>query len=166
MSILYDYLSVLEKKKSKESPAVVSPVVVAAPAVSPRSVQPKKIAMVSPVFGVGFILFVAAVVVFLNFDKIKSFLPVSLPKAVSLEISKPEAKSFESVGVDPLGLDLSLKGIVYNTDSPSAVIGGKLVGNGAKVGDWQVVEILPSEVKLENLKNKSLLTLKLDSVLE
>lgn len=159
MSILYDYLSVLEKKKSKEPAAVVSPVI------SSQLVLPKKKALVSPAFGIAFILFVAVAFVFLNFDKIKSFLPVSLPKAVSLEISKPEAKSPESVGVDPLGLDLSLKGIVYNTDSPSAVIGGKLVGNGAKVGDWQVVEILPSEVKLENPKNKSLLTLKLDSVL-
>ncbi len=59
-------------------------------------------------------------------------------------------------------LEYSLKGIIYNPESPSAIINEQLVEKNGKIDDWQVVEISPSEVKLENTSNKSLLTLKLN----
>lgn len=82
-------------------------------------------------------------------------------KFLSINSNMPDLNNDDNT----LGQGYSLKGIIYNPDSPSAIINDKLVAKDSKIGDWQVVEISPSEVKLENPNNESLLTLKLNSSL-
>ena len=167
MSILYDYLSVLEKKKSKDSKDFKESKE-SAVAVAPQvAVQQKTKSALPSSFLIGVLVLVSAVFLFTVFENIKNSLPKAAEKAkVSREIRKAPVEEPSSSVVDRPSLDYSLKGIIYNTDSPTAIIDGKLVGKGGRVGDWMVVEILPAEVHLENLKNSSLLTLKIDSVLE
>lgn len=172
MSILYDYLSVLEKKKSVEDPRLSStqPVVPvpasAAPIVSPSTAAraEKKTPVVSPKFAPGLLVLIAAGVLFFAVDDLKNSIAgrAAKPKTGE-EKSKAEEGAFPVAAVRS-GFDYSLNGIIYNANSPSAVIDGKIVVKGVMLGDWQVVDISPSDVKLENLKNGSVLTLKLESV--
>jgi hypothetical protein len=157
MSILYDYLSILEKKRGKD-PAVV---------VSQTPFQKKRQLTLPPAFARGLLFVILGILSFVVFENFKIFLPKFEEKSsASLKSQKPAAEDPDDYRGDRLNLNYSLKGIIYNANSPSAVIDGKIVGQGAKVGDWRVVEILPSEVKMENLKNNAILTLKLDSILE
>ncbi len=47
-------------------------------------------------------------------------------------------------------VDLTLEGITYNLDSPTAIINGEVARVGSKIGNFSVKEILPDKVILTN----------------
>lgn len=166
MSILYDYLSVLEKKRNKENSAEFSSPAGVTPAVSrsAKVASEKKGFLLSPKFSTVFTILLTAGVLFFLAGEFKDLVFDVFQK------TKPSGQKMntDETVLPPAparaGFDYSLKGIIYNSASPSAVIDGKIVTKGAMLGDWQVVDISPSEVKLENLKNSSALILKLESI--
>lgn len=152
MSILYDYLKVLEKKRGKDAVELQA------------SVQQKsKLNLFY--FTVGFVFLIGILTLVLSFRDIKSNAPIVFQKMNNIrESAKPVTQN--SISASPnntYGVDYSLKGIIYNSDSPSAIINDKLVGKNAQIGDWLVMDISPTQVTLENPKNNSQLTLKLNS---
>ncbi len=157
MSILYEYLKILEKKKEQNaSRAPFTPV------------KQKKSISVWPYLIIGLAVFACALILFF-WKGLKVSLPVAkVEKTVNpqKEINSP-AQDLNTVSLNtaakPYSPEYSLKGIVYNADSPSAIINGQLLEKNGKIDDWQVMEISPSEVKLENINNKSVLILKLSS---
>ncbi len=157
MSILYDYLKVLEKKGMREGENPQAPI------------RQKKSLSAWLYLATG-LLFLFSVLVLLLFFRSKNNLiqqSVTEKAGNSQQVINPVSQ--DTVGINSnnaYGLDFSLKGIIYNAESPSAIINGRLVEKNAKIGDWQVTDISPSEVRLENSKNSSLLTLKLNSPLE
>jgi len=164
MSILYDYLKVLEKKGVREAESPQTPI--RQPEVPIRQ---KKSLSAWFYLATGFLFLFSVLVLFLSFRSTNTLikLPVTEKSNNSRQVLNPVSQ--DTVGINSnnaYGLDFSLKGIIYNADSPSAIINGRLVEKKAKIGDWQVTDISPSEVKLENSKNSSLLTLKLNSPLE
>lgn len=158
MSILYDYLKILEKKKGISAACLQAPV------------QQKRSVALLPYFVIGFIFLIGLAILFFLINT-KSKVPA--PPAVLEKINNSQGGS-NLVTQDSYGLssnnvsnlDYSLQGIIYNADSPSAIINGKLIEKNGKIGDWKVIEISPSEVEMENIKTNSLLTLKLNSPLE
>lgn len=147
MSILYDYLKVLEKKKREGVVSLEAPV------------KKNNIALMLNSLVASFILLGCVLALFLLKSTMATQQSIKFP---SINSNMPALNKDDVV----LEQGYSLKGIIYNPDSPSAIINGKLVGKNTRIGDWQVVEISPSEVKLENASNESLLTLKLNSTLE
>lgn len=51
-------------------------------------------------------------------------------------------------------IDLSLKGIIWNSDKPSAVINGRVLNIGDGISEFKVIQILQDRVILENEKSK------------
>jgi len=157
MSILYDYLKILEKKKKEDG---------FVPDVPVAQVPQKNSVSVTRYFIAGLSIFVCVLILFF-LNNIKEKFPAEtarvavnhrdlnfIPRDLTAQEGLSRGKS--------RNLDFSLKGIIFNTDSPSAIINSQLIEKNSKIDDWQVMEISPSEVKLENTSNKSLLTLKLD----
>jgi len=157
MSILYDYLKVLEKKgvRKGESPEV--------------PILQKKSLSAWLYIATGFVFLFSVLVLLLFFRNTNTLIkqPVAEKSGNSQQVLNPVSQDTAAINNNNTkGLDFSLEGIIYNAESPSAIINGRLVERNAKIGDWQVTDILPSEVKLENSKNSSLLTLKFNSPLE
>jgi hypothetical protein len=160
MSILYEYLKILEKKKEQDaSRAPLTPV------------KQKRSISVWPYLIIGLAVF-ACVLILLFWEGLKGSLPkAKIEKTVipQTEINPPApdlntpSPSLDTA-VKPYSPEYSLKGIIYNAESPSAIINGQLLEKNGKIDDWQVMEISPSEVKLENINNKSVLILKLNSL--
>jgi hypothetical protein len=145
MSVIYEYLKILEQKKKQNPPQPAAPVPV-----------PQSNNVVAPRYLItGFILlFCLSILSFLTNIK------VSGPKVMETKVvEKAPVPNTEHAPV----LEYSLKGIIYNAASPSAIINGKLVEKNGKIDDWRIIEISPSEVKMENTNNESVLTLKLPS---
>jgi hypothetical protein len=152
MSILYDYLKVLEKKKGKAALELQAPVQ-----------QKNKFSLFYFTIGLAFLIGILALALFLGNIK-SNAIGVSQKINNIPESAKPVAQN--SISASPnnaYGVDYSLKGIIYNSDSPSAIINDKLVSKNAQIGDWLVIDISPAQVTLENPKNSSQLTLKLNS---
>ncbi|MCX5681344.1 MAG: hypothetical protein NT079_03585 [Candidatus Omnitrophica bacterium] len=106
MSILYDYLNILEKKRSKE-PVAIAP---------QAPVQQKKNLALPPSFAMGILFLIIAVLFVTIFKNIKSFIPKAAEKVISaLQSPKPAVQGSGSPSidrpVDRLSLDYSLKGI-------------------------------------------------------
>jgi hypothetical protein len=156
MSILYEYLKVLENKKGKRAVNLEPPA------------RQKKNVAASPYFLVIFVILGLLLSLFF----LKDIMNVNTPKETrgladyqqspKFTLVRPDTQGFNK-GESPPAMGHSLKGIIYNAESPSAIIDGRLVEKNGKIGDWQVIEISPSEVKLENPRNNSSLTLKLNS---
>lgn len=51
-------------------------------------------------------------------------------------------------------IDLSLKGIIWNSGKPSAVINGYVLNIGDGINEFKVIQILKDKVILENEKSK------------
>jgi hypothetical protein len=157
MSILYEYLKVLENKKGKDIIHFKAPV-----RQRKNPAAPPYLVVICVILGCALALFFY-----------KNTMIVSAPKETKGITNYQQNSKFTPIKSDITGfanndnnapgIDYSLKGIIYNAESPSAIIDGKLVEKNEKIGDWQVMEISPSEVRLENPKNNSLLTLKLNS---
>lgn len=150
MSVIYEYLKILEEKK-KRNP------------VQPAAPVPQKNNVVAPPYLIrGFVL-LCCVLILSFLINIKGGGPkVMETKVVEKAPDPPAPAPVPNTEHAPV-LEYSLKGIIYNAASPSAIINGKLVEKNGKIGDWQVMEISPSEVKMENTNNESVLTLKLPS---
>lgn len=162
MSILYEYLQLVEKKK-KEGAAYKQGAIQAD---TPVSVLHKKKVSLWPYLAIGFV-FIAGASLFLFFKNITTNSPRLIEKTVptrqNLSFTPQDFYTQNLDNKNASVLEYSLKGIIYNAESPSAIINSQLVEKNAKIDDWQVMEIFPSEVKLENTNNKSMLTLKLNS---
>lgn len=156
MSILYDYLKILESKKKQDAP----------PAANAPVFQKNNVAK-PPYFIMGFGLLACLLLLF--------FLINLKPKAVGRISARNIVNAGEDLKFAPTdsdaqdlnsdkisGLGYRLEGIIYNSDSPFAIINGKLIEKNGKIDDWQVIEISVSEVSLKNTDDNSLLTLKLD----
>lgn len=154
MSILYDYLKVLEKKKKQEA---------AWPNAAPIPVPQKKSVTTLPYFVMGLVI-LACVSMLFFWKNIKFSGMTGAERVVNAKQNlnfTPQDSHTQGLNTDNTsGLEYSLKGIIYNSESPCAIINGQLIEKNGKIDNWQVVEISPSEVKLENTSNKSLLTLK------
>ncbi len=155
MSILYDYLKVLEKKKGE-------------PAVESWAPERKKNKFSSFSFIIGFILLLSIFILVFSLRGIKNSVPIAGQKINKIqESAKPVTQdSISSSLSNTYGANFFLKGIIYNSDYPSAIINDNLVGKNAKIGDWLVIDISPAQVILENSKNNSQLILKLGSIFE
>lgn len=152
MSILYDYLKVLERKGMREGESPEAPI------------WRKKSLNAWFYLATGF-LFIFSVLVILFFRNTNNLIvqPTQGKSVNNQQVFNPVSRDNEGINSNnAYGLDFSLKGIIYNAESPSAIINGNLVEKNAKIGDWLVTDISSSEVKLENSKNSSLLTLKLN----
>jgi hypothetical protein len=57
--------------------------------------------------------------------------------------------------------DYMLEGIIYDSESPLAIINGKIFKKQDKIDDWQVIDITPTAVELRNLKDNTTFSLKL-----
>lgn len=156
MSIIYDYLQLLEKKKKQNSSQPNAPVPIS---------QKKKVSL-QPYFIMTIVLIVG-LSVFFSLKYITTSGSRWIEKTALTRQSlnyTPQDFRVQSLNHENASvLEYSLKGIIYNAESPSAIINSQLVEKNGKIDDWQVMEISPSEVKLENTSNKSLLTLKLNS---
>jgi len=134
MSILYDYLKILEKKGARESESPKAPI------------GPKKSLNVWFYLAAGLALLL-------------------IKQAVTEKAGNSQqilnSVSQDTAAINSNNADFSLKGIIYNAESPSAIINGMLVEKNARIGGWQVIDISSSEVKLKNTNNESVLTLKL-----
>ena len=71
--------------------------------------------------------------------------PAAAPAAAPLR----DGKSFVRVAPLPSGEKIELEGIVYSDTNPVAVIGGKVLGPGAYVDDYQIVRIEENRVTLK-----------------
>ncbi len=148
MSVIHEYLKILKQKKKKDP-------------VQPAVVVPQKNNVIAPRYLItGFILlFCLSVLSFLTNIK------VSGPKVMETKVvekTQDLPAPVPALNTDhAAGLEYSLKGIIYNAASPSAIINGKLVEKNGKIDDWRIVEISPSEVRMENTNNEAVLTLKL-----
>ncbi len=152
MSILYDYLKVLEKKRGQRI-------------LDQQTAAGQKKTVIPPSYWRASFVFLAAVlIVFLFFRNAKNNQPKIAEKIdTNQQSNSPIPKDSNSlVSNSDSTLDYSLNGIIYNSNFPFAIINGKLVEKNAKIGDWRVAEIYPSEVKLENINNNAVLTLKLN----
>ncbi len=164
MSILYDYLKVLEKKRAREAESPEAPIR------KPEApMRQKKSLSAWPYLAMGFLFLFSILVSLLFFRNINILVkqPVTEKAVDSQQVLKPASQDIAGINSNNAdGLDFSLKGIIYNANSPSAIINGKLVEKNAKIDDWLVMDISPTQVTLENSKNNSQLTLKLSSTLE
>jgi len=162
MSILYDYLKLVEKKKKEGAVHKQG----ATQADTPVPISQKKKVSLQPYFTMGIVLIVG-LSFFFSLKYITASGPRRIEKAVltqqNLNFTPQDFRAQSLNSENASALEYSLKGIIYNAESPSAIINSQLVEKNGKVDDWQVMEISPSEVKLENTSNKSLLTLKLNS---
>jgi hypothetical protein len=157
MSILYEYLKILEKKK--EQNASHAPL---------TSVKQKRSINVWPYIIIGLAVF-ACVLILLFWENLKGSLAKAKVEKTAIVIPQKEVSPVVQdlnttsfiAAAKPYSPEYSLKGIIYNAESPSAIINGQLLEKNNKIDDWQVMEISPSEVKLENTINKSVLILKL-----
>lgn len=160
MSIIYDYLQLLEKKKKEGGAQKQETVQPNAP------VPQKKSLTILLYFAMGLVILACASIL-LFWKNIKFSGPKGAEKVVNAQQNlnfAPQDFRAQSLNSENASvLEYSLKGIIYNAESPSAIINSQLVEKNGKIDDWQVMEISPSEVKLENTSNKSLLTLKLNS---
>lgn len=155
MSILYDYLKVLENKKGKAAVELQAPLQ-----------QKNKFSLFY--FTIGFVSLISILILVLSFGNIKNNALIAGQKInKGQESARPVTQNPISPSPNNVyGPDYSLKGIIYNSDSPSAIINDQLVGKNAKIGDWLVVDISPTQVTLENPQNNSQLTLKLSPSLK
>lgn len=156
MSIIYEYLQLLEKKKKQNTPQPNAPVPIS---------QKKKVSL-QPYFIMTIVLIVG-LSIFFSLKYITTsgsrWIEKTAPSQQNLNFT-PQDFHAQGLNADNTsGLEYSLKGIIYNAESPSAIINSQLVEKNGKIDDWEVMEISPSEVRLENTSNKSLLTLKLNS---
>lgn len=162
MSILYDYLKLVEKKKKEGAVHKQG----ATQADTPVSIPQKRKVNLWPYLAIGFV-FIAGASLFLFFKNITTsstrWIEKTAPTRQNLSFAPQDSYTQNLDKENASVLEYSLKGIIYNAESPSAIINSQLVEKYAKIDDWQVMEISPSEVKLENTDNKSLLTLKLNS---
>jgi len=155
MSILYDYLKVLEKKKGKAA------VELQAPLQQKNKFNPFYLL-------IGFTFLIGILALALSLRNIKSNPPIASQNINSIQESVKPVRQ-DSLTPNPSNVynpEFYLKGIIYNSASPSAIINDKLVAKNEKIGDWLVIDISPTQVTLENPKNNSQLILKVSPTLE
>ncbi len=148
MSVIYEYLKILEEKK-KQNP------------LQPVASVLQKNNVIAPRYLMGWLIFLSCALILSFLINIKGSGPKVIETKV-VEKTQDLPAPVPALNTDhAAGLEYSLKGIIYNAASPSAIINGKLVEKNGKIDDWRIVEISPSEVRMENTNNEAVLTLKL-----
>lgn len=158
MSIIYDALKKAEDSK-KEKPNMAD-----FPIKSSRkkNIAPALIISLLVIAGVvkGSLYLIA------NFDQLKknisgkitvksnSSQPQNAPVAMVTPKEVP-AVSSAVVSLASSGGQYNLEGIVYDGQTPLAIINGKMVAKDDKIDNWQVISITASDVELLNLNDNT-----------
>ncbi len=146
MSIVYDYLKQIQAKKplEKVTPEVLSSV--------PSPVKKKAGSPLGMKIGVGVLgcLLLASGLYF--------FLPKGEKTTIKVYQApeKPKVAQSENPGEGCI-----LEGIIYNPSRPFAIINGKMLEVGGRIGDFEATQITADSVSLKNLKDGSSRTIRL-----
>ncbi|MEI7751496.1 MAG: hypothetical protein WCJ71_05315 [Candidatus Omnitrophota bacterium] len=147
MSIVYDYLKQIQAKKPLEK---------ATPAVLPAAPLPvmKK---------VGSSLWIKIAVGILGCLLLGAglyFFPPKVEKTTVKVYQAPE-KPKTAARPETSGDGCILEGIIYNPSRPFAIINGKMLEVGGRVGDFEATQITSDSVSLKNLKDGTSRTIRL-----
>lgn len=145
MSIVYDYLKQIQAKK---------PIEKVAPEVTPVVPPVKKIAG----FSVGVKVSVGILGCLLLVSGLFFFLPKAEKTSIKLYQAPAKARVTQTETLDS---GYILEGIIYNPSRPFAIINGKMLETGGRIGDFEVMQITPDTVSLKNLKDSTSRTIRL-----
>jgi len=141
MSIIYDYLKQIhDQKETKGAVPEIPPV--------KKSWEPF-FGMKASVTILGCLLLAAG---------LYFFLPITGKTTARLY---PEPEKAQAVQPETPDFNFLLEGIIYNPSRPFAIINGKMLEAGGRVGDFEVVQITPDTVSLKNLKDNTSRTVRL-----
>jgi hypothetical protein len=155
MSIVYDYLKQIQAKKpldkgASPAPASVSPATAAVPAAA----SGKKKVMSTFWFKIGVTILGIAVLGLMLY-----FFPPQIEKTPAK--TAPVAAKPRAVKPEAVESGMVLEGIIYNPSRPFAIINGKMLEVGGRVGDYEASEIASDYVILKNLKDGTSRTIRL-----
>lgn len=146
MSIVYDYLKQIQASKETKKP-VPEP---APPISSPSKRSPRiSFALVAAVSIAAIV--VVGIIVYLLFGRpektiVKVYQPAASPQPAKTERSDP---------------GYVLEGIIYNPSRPFAIINGKMLEKGSRIGDFEVAQITPDSVSLKDTRDGTSRTIQL-----
>ena len=152
MSIVYDYLKQVQKKREAD----VKPVP-ASPSSRPAPASPARFSW-RMILGIFLVLVLAGTIIYLVGTRRGEKTVVKLYQSPSSRAAYDSGTAAKSSGSD---VAYVLEGIIYNPSSPFAIINGKTVERNARLGDYEVVAITPSSVTLKNTQDNVSRTLQL-----
>jgi hypothetical protein len=154
MSIVYDYLKQIhaQKETKKDAPQAnaQTPSQVPSPAVPPvKKSFRTPLWLMAAVFILGCLLVGAGLF----------FFPPKVEKTTVKVYQGPVKAQKPAAAVSDEGL--ILEGIIYNPSRPFAIINGKMLEAGGRIGDFEATQITADSVLLKNLKDGTSRTIRL-----